>query len=86
MAESYSTSLPKLGHIARLRGFLLLNKELNPVAMHGLGALTNLIRSRFTASLYTMNRRPASIAGRDNIEDEEVGKRPQRRSYGGDEL
>ena len=55
------------------------------MATHGHGALTNLIRSRSTASLHTINRRPASIAGRDNADDEEVGERPRRKSHDGDE-
>ena len=86
MADAYGSSPPKYGRIARLRAFLPLNEEPNPMATHGTGTLTNLIRSLSTASLQASNRRPASIAGRDNIENEEdVGEWPRRRSFDGDE-
>src|SRR5277367_885047 len=89
MAESYGTSPAKYGRIARLRGFLPLNEEPNPMATHGSGTLTNLIRSRSAASLHTMTRhpgsRPGSITGRDTADDEEgaSGARdaPQHRPF-----
>ena len=85
MAETSGSSPPKFGRIAKLRGFLPFNEEPNPMATHGTGALTNLIRTRSNASLHTMVRRPASIAGRDNTEDEEVGEWISHISYDGDE-
>jgi Cation efflux family len=82
MAESYGTSPPKYGRIARLRGFLPLNEEPNPMATHGSGTLTNLIRSRSAASLHTLTRRPGSSAGRDTTDDEDGARdTPQRRSF-----
>jgi hypothetical protein len=82
MAESYGTSPPKYGRIDRLRGFLLLNPEPNPMTTHGSGTLTNLIRSRSTASLHTITRRPGSVAGRDSAAEEEGAQdTPQRRSF-----
>ena len=74
MAETYGSSPPKFGRIAKLRGFLPLNEESSPMATHGTGALTNLLRTRSNVSLHTMTRRPSSIAGRDNAEDEEAGE------------
>jgi hypothetical protein len=58
--------------IARLRGWLPLNEESNPMATHGHGTLTNLIKSRSTASLHGMTRRPSSFVGREGVEDEET--------------
>jgi hypothetical protein len=85
MAESYGTSPPKFGRIARPRGFLPLN-EANPMATHGSGTLTNLIRSRSTASLHTIPQRPGSIAGHDAIDDEEGARdTPRRRSFDADD-
>lgn len=53
---------------------------------HGSGTLSNLIRSRSTASLHTMTRRPGSIAGRDTAEDEEDARdAPPRRSFDADD-
>jgi hypothetical protein len=85
MAESYGTSPPKFGRIAELRGFLPLNEEPNPMATHGTGALTNLIRTRSTASLHNMNRRPGSLAGRENTDNEEEGEQPVHRHHDDDD-
>lgn len=86
MAESYGTSPPKFGRIGKLRGFLPLNDEPNLMATHGNGTLTNLIRSRSTASLHTMIRRTGSIAGRDTADDVEGAQEgPRCRSYDGDD-
>src|SRR5277367_4509905 len=86
MAESYGTSPAKYGRIARLRGFLPLNEEPNLMATHGSGTLTNLIRSRSTASLHTIPRRPGSSAGRDATDDEEGARdTPRRRSFDADD-
>jgi hypothetical protein len=83
MAENYGASPPKYGRIARLRGFLPLNEEPNPMATHGYGTLSSLIRSRSTASLHTVPRRPVSLAGREGADDEETGR---RRSFDADDV
>lgn len=71
MAEDYGTTPPQYGRIPRLRGFLPLStEETNPMALHGHGTLTNLIKSRSSASLQGMGmaRRP-SFMGRPDEED-----------------
>jgi hypothetical protein len=86
MAESHGTSPLIFGRIPRLRGFLPQNEEANPMATHGSGTLTNLIRSRSTASLHTITRRPGSIAGRDTADDEEGARdAPQQPSFDADD-
>jgi hypothetical protein len=64
--------------IGRLRGFLPLSEESNPMATHGNGTLSSLIRSRSATSLAanTQQRRSSSIvAGREpsTPNDEEAG-------------
>jgi hypothetical protein len=87
MAESYGTSPPKFGRIGKLRGFLPLNEEPNVMATHGSGTLTNLIRSRSTASLHAMTRRPVSFLGRDTADEEEGAQESLRRhSHDGDDM
>jgi hypothetical protein len=74
MSEEIPQSPPQFGRIARLRGFLPLNNEDGLMATHGQGTLASLIKkSHSHASLYTMNRRPSSLRGRDLTDDEEVG-------------
>jgi hypothetical protein len=56
------------------------------MATHGSGTLTNLIRSRSTASLHTITRRPGSIVGRDTADDEEGARdAPQQLSFDADD-
>ena len=86
-ADTYSQSPPQYGRIARLRGFLPLNSEDgSPMATHGQGTLSSLIKSRSTQSLQTLTRRPSSFRGRDTPEiDEEASLgRTRRRSRGED--
>jgi hypothetical protein len=53
---------------------------------HGSGALTNLIRSRSSASLHTATRRPRSSISRDTEDDEEGARdTPERRSFDADD-
>lgn len=74
-ADNFSTSPPQYGRIARPRGFLLLNNEDgNPMATHGSGALASLIKSRSSASLHGMHRRPSSLHGGRDTPDEEAGE------------
>jgi hypothetical protein len=76
--DNFSTSPPQYGRIARLRGFLPLSSEdASPMATHGQGALTSLIRSRSGASLHNMHRRPSSALGGRDTPDEEAGNAPQ---------
>lgn len=86
-AENYSDSPPKFGRIARLRGFLPLNEESNPMATHGSGTLSSLIRSRSGASLANMGRRPSSIVGprETSIANDEEAGLLIRRSRDGNE-
>jgi hypothetical protein len=75
MSEEYPQSPPQYGRIPRLRDFLPLNNEDgSPMATHGKGTLTNLIKTRSFTSLQVLHRRPSSFRdGRDTPEDEEVG-------------
>lgn len=75
MAEDHGTTPAQYGRIPRLRGFLPLNNEdTNPMALHGHGTLTNLIRSRSNASLHGMGaRRPSSFIGKPD-DEERVGE------------
>jgi hypothetical protein len=71
-SEEFSSSSPQHGRVARLRGYLPLSAEDNsPMATHGHGTLTSLIKSRSSASLQNMARRPSSFRGRDtpDLED-----------------
>lgn len=71
---SLDNSPPKFGRIPQLRGFLPLNNEdASPMATHGLGTLTALIKNRSSSSLYTMHRRASSFRGRDTTDEEEIG-------------
>jgi len=88
MSDDYSQSPPQFGRIPRPRAFLPLNSEDgSPMATHGNGILTSLIKSRSHASLYTMHRRPSSFRGRDTPDDEEIGPfdRLRRNSTGFDD-
>ncbi|TVY14637.1 Metal tolerance protein 3 [Lachnellula arida] len=74
---SASTSPPQYGRIPKLRGWLPLNNEdASPMATHGQGALTSLIKTRSSASLQTIQRRSSSILGGRETPDEEAGNRP----------
>jgi hypothetical protein len=76
---SFATSPPQFGRISRPKGYLLLNNEdASPMATHGSGTLTSLIKSRSSASLYGLHRerRPSSLRSRDTP-DEEAGETPQ---------
>jgi hypothetical protein len=74
-SDEYPSSPTVFGRIARLRGFLPLNNEdASPMVTHGNGTLTSLIKSRSTASLHTMTRRPSSVRGRETSDDEEASR------------
>lgn len=61
------------GRIPGFKGFLPLNADASPMATHGSGALSSLIRVRSSASIHSSpNRRLSSHAGRDTIDDEEA--------------
>lgn len=68
------------GRIAKLRGYLPLNYEdASPMATHGSGALTGLIRSRSNTSLHNQPRRGSVLRGRDAPDEEAgVGESPPR--------
>lgn len=73
-SDTYPASPPHFGRIASLHGFLPLSEEHSPLATHGSGILTTLLRSRSTASLHKLStRRPSSLIGRDVPDDEESG-------------
>ncbi|PBP18505.1 hypothetical protein BUE80_DR010570 [Diplocarpon rosae] len=81
MSDEYASSPPRHGKIARPRGFLPLSSEdgANPMALHGQGALVNLIKSRSSQSLATTHRRLSSaLRNREPDEDEEAGERHSR--------
>ena len=71
-----STSPPQNGRISRLRGYLPLSEDASPMATHGHGVLTSLIKSRSSASLQNIHRRPSSVLGGRDTPDEEAGNRP----------
>jgi len=74
MSVDYSRSPPQFGRRPGPRAFLPLNYDnASPMATHGNGILTSLIKSRSHASLQTMHRRPSSFRGRETPEDEEIG-------------
>ena len=84
--EDYSGSPPKHGRIARLRGYLPPNDDASPMATHGQGTLSSLLKSRSSQSLQTLARRPSSFRGRETPEiDEEAGLGKVRRSSGGED-
>jgi hypothetical protein len=73
-SEEFSGSPPAYGgRIAQLRGFLPLSEDASPMATHGHGTLTSLIKSRSTTSMHNLTRRPSSLRGREPPElDEEA--------------
>lgn len=85
-SDEYPDSPLPYGRIARLRGFLPLNsEEPSPMATHGQGTLTSLIRTRSSSSLHK-SRRPSSFRERRDTytaqDDEESGPRLRRNSRG----
>ena len=83
-ADDLSSSPPTYGRIARLRGFLPLSEDASPMATHGHGTLTSLIKSRSATSIQTLTRRPSSLrAGRDtadlDLEENSFGQSLGRR-------
>lgn len=63
---------------ARLRGFLPVNEgERNPMATHGQGALSTLLKSRSlsSSSLRPIRRTTSFRAGIESADDEELGRR-----------
>ncbi|KAB8302580.1 hypothetical protein EYC80_005960 [Monilinia laxa] len=71
-----SSSLPKqIGKIGRYQGpsgWLPLNTEsTSPMATHGQGTLSRLIRNQSNGSIVTMRHPSASVLGRDSLDDEE---------------
>ncbi|KAF7906447.1 hypothetical protein EAF00_000726 [Botryotinia globosa] len=71
-----SSSAPKqIGKIGRYQGpsgWLSLSTEsTSPMATHGQGTLTKLIKNQSNGSLVTMRRQSGSILGRDSLDDEE---------------
>ena len=62
-ADDFSDSPPQYGRIAKLRGYLPLSEDASPMATHGSGTLTSLIKSRSTTSMQTLARRPSSLRG-----------------------
>ncbi|TGO89920.1 hypothetical protein BPOR_0087g00120 [Botrytis porri] len=71
-----SSSAPKqIGKIGRYQGpsgWLSLSTEsTSPMATHGQGILTKLIKNQSNGSLVTMRRQSGSILGRDSLDDEE---------------
>jgi hypothetical protein len=81
--ESAGNSSPRPVKIPQLRGFLPLSCDVNPMATHGQGTLTALIRTRSTTSL---QRRPSVVRNRATPDEEEAGSaaRSRRLSYDGD--
>ncbi|KAA8576461.1 hypothetical protein EYC84_006578 [Monilinia fructicola] len=71
-----SSSLPKqIGKIGRYQGpsgWLPLNAEsTSPMATHGQGTLSRLIRNQSNGSIVTMRHPSASVLGRESLDDEE---------------
>lgn len=73
-----SSSPPKYGRIARLRGFLPLNAENDSVMnTHGSGALTNLLtRGTGSASISGLTRR-SSMNHESPVDEEAVPRRSE---------
>ncbi|PQE12733.1 cation diffusion facilitator 10 protein [Rutstroemia sp. NJR-2017a BBW] len=73
--ESYSSSSsPPKARMGRmgLSGWLPLSTEsTSPMATHGQGALTRLIKNQSNASLVTLRRPSASLRGRELLDEEE---------------
>lgn len=72
-------SPPKFGRIPRLRGFLPLSGDVNPMAIHGQGVLGTLIRTQSSTS---SPRRPSVVWNGTTTDDEEPV--PRRFSQDGD--
>lgn len=73
MTEASSPPKASYGRIARFKGFLPLNDEPSPMATHGSGTLSSLIRVRSHTSLSSAAHRRQSMA-RDALDpDEEAG-------------
>jgi hypothetical protein len=72
-------SPPRLGRIPRLRGFLPLNFDANPMTTHGQGILSSLIRTQSSTSLH---RRPSTVRAKTTPDEEEP--RLRRLSQDGD--
>jgi hypothetical protein len=64
-------SPPKFGHMPRLRGFLPLSGDTNPMATHNQGVLGALIRTQSSASLH--GRRSSLAWNKGTPEDEDIG-------------
>lgn len=81
--EGAGNSPPSLAKVPHLRGFLPLSCDVSPMATHGQGALTALIRTRSTTSL---QRRSSVVRNRATADEEEAGSaaRSRRLSYDGD--
>lgn len=71
-------SPPRYGRIPRLRGFLPLSGDVNPMTTHGQGVLGALLRTQSSASL----QRQSVVWNRATPNDEESG--PRRLSQDGD--
>lgn len=74
--ENYpsSSSPPKMGRMGSigLSGWLPLSTEAtSPMATHGQGALTRLIKNQSNLPLVTFRHSSASIRGRESLDDEE---------------
>jgi hypothetical protein len=67
----------------RVRGFLPLSSDVSPLATHGQGVLSALIRTRSSTSLH---RRPSGVWGRVTPDEEEAdaGLRTRGLSQNGD--
>ena len=81
-SDDFTSSPPRYGRIARLHGYLPLNTEdASPMATLGQGVLSQLIRSRSSASIHAGARRPSSIRDRDVTDEERaLGRRIRRNS------
>ena len=73
------TSPPEFGRIPRLRGFLPLSGDANPMATHGQGVLGTLIRRQTSTSSH---RRPSLVLKRPTTDGDEAV--PGRVSQDGD--
>ena len=78
--EHGGESPPRFGRIPRLRGFLPLSDDINPMATHGQGVLGALIRTQSSTSL--QGHRMSVVWNRSTPDDEDSG--PRRLSQDGD--
>ena len=69
--QEFSSSPPQYGRIAKLVGFLPLIEDSSPMATHGHGTLSSLIRSRSSTSIKNQAHRPSSLRGRETLDIEE---------------